>query len=104
MSSNTTGLCQDYVRKYHVSCLNYALLVQEKAERVHIAESEADHLHLVELLKDYVGLVGAVKDVLAERAKAFQNWRHAQGMVAKKKEQRARLEMSGRADKVFNEL
>ena len=47
--------------------------------------------------------MGAVKDVLAERSKAFQNWRHAQSMVAKKKEQRARLEMSGRADKVFDE-
>jgi sorting nexin-1/2 len=74
--------------------------VEERAERVHQGQAEADHLHLLELLKDYVALVGAVKDVFAERGKAFQNWRHAQSMVTKKKEQRARLEMGGRTDKV----
>ncbi len=75
--------------------------VEEKAESVHKSQAEADHMHLVDLLRDYVALVGAVKDVFAERGKIFQNWRHAAGMVTKKKEQRARLEMGGRTDKVM---
>ncbi|XP_067206777.1 sorting nexin-2-like [Linepithema humile] len=34
-----------------------------------------------------------------ERVKVFQNWQHAQTMLNKKREQKARLEQSGRTDK-----
>lgn len=69
-------------------------------EQVHRHQAEADYFFFYDLVKDYLALVGAVKDVLAERSKAFQNWQNAQTMVIKKKEQKARLEMSGRLDKI----
>ena len=73
---------------------------EEKAEQVHHRQAEADFYHFFELIKDYVALIGAVKDALNERNKAFQNWQHAQSMVIRKKEQKARLEMGGRVDKL----
>ena len=73
---------------------------EEKAEQVHHRQAEADFYHFFELTKDYVSLIGAVKGALNERSKAFQNWQHAQSMVIRKKEQKARLEMGGRVDKI----
>ena len=63
-------------------------------------QAEADYYHLLELLKDYVALVGAVKDALGERARAFQSWEHARHTLLRKREQRSRLEMGGRAERV----
>lgn len=40
-----------------------------------------------------------LQDVFHERVKVFQNWQHAQLMLNKKREQKARLEQSGRTDK-----
>ena len=74
--------------------------VEEKVEQVHSEQAEADYFYLFELVKDYVALVGAVKDARAERSKAFQAWQHAQSMVIRKKEQKSRLEMGGRTDKI----
>lgn len=110
--------------------LAYLAKVEEKVQEVHHNQAEADYFYLFELVKDYVALIGAVKEVLAERSKAFQvsdvqknmirglsfkkrmfinffyfsthfqTWQHAQSMVIKKKEQRARLEMGGKSDKI----
>lgn len=44
-------------------------------------------------------LYSSVQDVFHERVKVFQNWQHAQLMLNKKREQKARLEQSGRTDK-----
>ena len=74
--------------------------VEENVEQVHYRQAEADFNYFFELTKDYVALIGAVKDALNERTKAFQAWQHAQSMVMKKKEQRARLEMGGKTDKL----
>ena len=41
-----------------------------------------------------------MKSALGERAKAFQHWEHARHTLVRKREQRSRLEMGGRADKV----
>lgn len=80
--------------------LSHLAKAEEKVEAVHQQQAESDYFYLYELIRDYVSLVGAVKAVFAERNKAFQNWRHAQSMVMKKKEQRARLEMGGKSDKM----
>jgi len=80
--------------------LSNLAIVEEKVEKVQHRQADADHLHLFELFKDYVGLMGAVRDALTERQKAFQAWQHAQSMVLKKKEQRARLEMGNKLDKI----
>ncbi|XP_040579726.1 sorting nexin-2 [Lepeophtheirus salmonis] len=80
--------------------LSHLAKVEEKVESVQHEQSDADLFYLFELLKDYVGLVGAIKEAFHERDKAFQGWQHAQSMVIKKKEQKARAEMSGRFDKI----
>lgn len=53
-----------------------------------------------ELLKDYVALIGAVKAVFHQRVKVYQTWQHAQQMLNKKREAKAKLELAGRSDKV----
>ncbi|XP_015599224.1 sorting nexin-2 isoform X2 [Cephus cinctus] len=71
----------------------------EKVEIVRKAQSNSDFYQFGEMLRDYVALIGAIKDVFHERVKVFQNWQHAQMMLNKKREQKARLEQSGRSDK-----
>ncbi len=80
--------------------MSHLAKVEEKVEAVHHKQADADQIYLFELMKDYVSLMGAVRDALGERHKAFQAWQHAQSMVLKKKETRARLEMGGKADKI----
>ncbi|XP_043503512.1 sorting nexin-2 [Polistes fuscatus] len=71
----------------------------EKVEVIRRAQSNSDLYQFGEMLRDYVALMGAIKDVFHERVKVFQNWQHAQMMLNKKREQKARLEQSGRTDK-----
>lgn len=97
----------------------------EKVEGIRKTQSNSDLYQLGEMLRDYVALIGAIKvniisslsdicdlilctffytinmlqDVFHERVKVFQNWQHAQLMLNKKREQKARLEQSGRTDK-----
>ncbi|XP_043277267.1 sorting nexin-2 isoform X2 [Venturia canescens] len=71
----------------------------EKVEAVRRAQSNSDLYQFGEMLRDYVALIGAIKDVFHERVKVFQNWQHAQMMLNKKREQKGRLEQSGRSDK-----
>ena len=40
------------------------------------------------------------QDVFHERVKTFQTWQHAQVMLGKKRENKAKAEMTGRLDKV----
>lgn len=40
------------------------------------------------------------QDVFHERVKTFQTWQHAQTMLAKKREAKAKAELAGRMDKV----
>ncbi|XP_034943121.1 sorting nexin-2 [Chelonus insularis] len=71
----------------------------EKVEVVRRAQANSDLYQFGEMLRDYVALIGAIKDVFHERVKVFQNWQHAQMMLNKKREQKARLEQAGRSDK-----
>ncbi|XP_076164619.1 sorting nexin 1 isoform X2 [Ptiloglossa arizonensis] len=71
----------------------------EKVEVIRKAQSNSDLYQFGEMLRDYVALIGAIKDVFHERVKVFQNWQHAQMMLSKKREQKARLEQSNRTDK-----
>ncbi|XP_072761529.1 sorting nexin-2 [Anoplolepis gracilipes] len=71
----------------------------EKVEVIRKTQSNSDLYQFGEMLRDYVALIGAIKDVFHERVKVFQNWQHAQLMLNKKREQKARLEQSGRTDK-----
>jgi sorting nexin-1/2 len=39
------------------------------------------------------------QEVFHERVKVYQNWQHSQQMLNKKREQKAKLELSGKPDK-----
>ncbi|XP_014214644.1 sorting nexin-2-like [Copidosoma floridanum] len=71
----------------------------EKVEVVRKAQGNSDLYQFGEMIRDYVALIGAIKDVFHERVKVFQNWQHAQQVLNKKREQKARLEQTGRTDK-----
>lgn len=72
---------------------------EEKVEALHNDQANTDFSIMCELLKDYIALIGAVKDVFHERVKVYQNWQHAQLMLNKKREQKAKLELSGKPDR-----
>lgn len=44
-------------------------------------------------------MCGCFQDVFHERVKVYQNWQHAQMMLNKKREQKAKLELSGKPDR-----
>ncbi|XP_011310837.1 sorting nexin-2-like isoform X1 [Fopius arisanus] len=71
----------------------------EKVEVVRRAQGNSDLYQFGEMLRDYVALIAAIKEVFHERVKVFQNWQHAQMMLNKKRELKARLEQAGRSDK-----
>ncbi|KDR15997.1 sorting nexin-2-like isoform X2 [Zootermopsis nevadensis] len=73
--------------------------VEEKVEALHNEQANADFSVLCELLKDYIALTVAIKEVFHERVKVYQNWQHSQQMLNKKREQKAKLELSGKPDK-----
>lgn len=74
--------------------------VQEKVELLRTEQANSDFYILSEILKDYTGLLGAVKAVFHERVKVFQNWQHAQLQLTKRRENKAKLELSDKIDKL----
>ncbi|XP_018332545.1 sorting nexin-2 [Agrilus planipennis] len=73
---------------------------EEKVECLHIEQANTDFYILCEMLKDYLGLLGAVRDAFHERTKLFQHWQHSQQMLNRKREAKAKLELSSRNDKL----
>ena len=74
--------------------------VEEKVELLRSEQANSDLYILSETIKDYIGLFGAIKDVFHERVKVFQNWQHAQMQLTKKRENKAKLELQDRRDKL----
>ncbi|XP_065216585.1 sorting nexin-2 [Planococcus citri] len=74
--------------------------VEEKIESVHNEQANSDFSILCELLKDYIALIGAVKEAFHERVKVYQHWQHSQMMLTKKREQKAKIELTGRTEKL----
>lgn len=74
--------------------------VEEKVELLRSEQANSDHYILSETVKDYIGLLGANKDVFHERVKVFQNWQYSQLQLTKKRENKAKLELAGRNDKI----
>lgn len=74
--------------------------IEEKIEILRSEQSNSDFYILSEMIKDYIGLLGAIKDVFHERVKVFQNWQHAQIQLTKKRENKAKLELNQRGDKL----
>ena len=73
---------------------------EEKVELSLQDQADADYAYILELTRDYLALVAAVKEVLGERVKTFLAWQNAVNTLQKKREQRSRMELGGRLDKV----
>lgn len=80
--------------------LSHLADTEEKVEALHLEQANTDFFILCGILKDYLGLLGAVRDAFHERTKLFQHWQHSQQMLAKKRETKAKMELTNRTDKV----
>ena len=86
---------------FHLSrALEGLARTEEKVEVSLQDQADADYAYILELIRDYLALVAAVKDVLGERVKTFLAWQNAVNTLHKKREQRSRMELGGRLDKV----
>ncbi|KAH8039663.1 hypothetical protein HPB51_008256 [Rhipicephalus microplus] len=92
--------------------------VGERVEQLQGRQANHDFYCLAELVKDYLSLVGAIKDVFHQRVKAsgchqptqvklcflfvqvYQTWQHAQQMLARKREAKAKLELAAKSEKI----
>ncbi|RWS27615.1 Sorting nexin-2-like protein [Leptotrombidium deliense] len=84
-----------------LSCaLSQLAETEEKIEQLYAEQVNRDVSYLSELLKDYIALIGAVKDVFHQRVKVYQTWQHAQQTLMKKRDQKVKLELAGRQDKI----
>ncbi|KAE9420281.1 hypothetical protein Angca_004972, partial [Angiostrongylus cantonensis] len=82
--------------------LSHLTETEENAAALWSKQSEMDSIRFTECLSEYVGLVGSLKELFAERVRVWQNWQSAQQSLARKREQKARLELSGRNDRAFS--
>ncbi|XP_061172213.1 sorting nexin-2-like isoform X1 [Saccostrea echinata] len=73
---------------------------EERIETVHADQSDHDFFIMAELCKDYVALLGAVKEVFHERVKCYKSWKEAEATLTKKRENKAKLEIARKMDKV----
>ncbi|KAH8870865.1 Sorting nexin-2 [Schistosoma japonicum] len=65
---------------------------------LHALQADALTCHLVEYSREILGMVQACKDVLSERVRIYRTWRTAESNLRSKREQKIRMEMSGRSD------
>ena len=63
-------------------------------------QAQTDFYILAELFKDYIGLFGSIREVFHERIKLFKLWDHAQQVLLRSRENKAKCELTGRQDKV----
>ncbi|XP_013776606.1 sorting nexin-2-like isoform X2 [Limulus polyphemus] len=97
-SAAMLGNCEEHTALSRA--LSQLAEVEEKVEQVHMKQVNSDFFMLSEMLKDYIALIGTVKDVFHQRVKVYQTWQHAQQMLTKKREQKAKLELAGKSDKI----
>uniref|UniRef100_A0A7I4Y095 PX domain-containing protein n=2 Tax=Haemonchus contortus TaxID=6289 RepID=A0A7I4Y095_HAECO len=79
--------------------LSHLTETEENAAALWTKQAEMDSIRFTEALSEYVGLVGSVKELFAERVRVWQTWQTAQQNLARKREQKARLELSGKNDR-----
>ncbi|GIY04492.1 sorting nexin-1 [Caerostris darwini] len=97
-SAAMLGNCEEHTALSRA--LSQLAEVEEKIEQLQSQQAGQDFFLLAELLKDYIALIGAVKDVFHQRVKVYQTWQHAQQVLTKKREQKAKLELVGKTDKI----
>jgi sorting nexin-1/2 len=74
--------------------------VEEKLDSLHLDQADADFFVFSELIKDYINLITSIKEVFHERVKIFKTWKECEMMLTKKREQRAKLELARKMDKI----
>ena len=72
----------------------------EKMECIQQDQSNTDYYGFSETLSDYIRIISEIKEVFLVRVKCWQNWQNAVQNVAKKKEAQAKVQASGRVDKL----
>lgn len=97
-SAAMLSTCEEHVGLS--KALSQLVEIEEKIEILRTEQSNSDFYILSEMIKDYIGLLGAIKDVFHERVKVFQNWQHAQIQLTKKRENKAKMELNQRSDKI----
>ena len=63
-------------------------------------QTAADFALLCELLKDYIALIGSVREAFSWRAKAFQALAATELALSRKREQKGRLQMAMKTERV----
>lgn len=97
-STAILGNCEEH---NSLSCaLSQLATTHEKIEKVYERQTSNDFTYLAELLKDYIALIGSVREVFAQRVKAFQTLTANEQFLSKKREQKTRLELAMKHDKV----
>ncbi|XP_067139466.1 sorting nexin-2-like isoform X2 [Centruroides vittatus] len=97
-SAAMMGNCEEHTALSRA--LSQLAEVEEKIEQLQCQQANHDFYLLSELLKDYISLIAAVKDVFHQRVKVYQTWQHALQILTKKREQKAKLELAGKTDKI----
>jgi len=97
-STAILGNCEEH---NSLSCaLSQLAATHEKIEKVYEQQANNDITYLAELLKDYIALIGSVRDVFHERVKCFQNLSTTEQNLTRKREQKTRLELAMKHDRV----
>jgi len=72
----------------------------EKLETVYQDQSNTDYYGVSEKLADYLRLILEIKEVFMVRVKSWQNWQTAEQNLQRKKETEAKMQASGKTDKI----
>jgi len=99
--ATSVGLLATSEEAFHLArSLEGLSRTEEKVEMTLQEQADADFAYILELIRDYLALVNAVKEVMGERVRAFLAWQNAVNTLHKKREQRSRMELGGRLDKM----
>lgn len=72
---------------------------EERVGRLQIEQAESDYYGLAELLHDHLAMLESVKASLHERVRVYKAWKDAEVALNKKREEKVRNELGGKADR-----
>uniref|UniRef100_A0A1I8GBC6 PX domain-containing protein n=1 Tax=Macrostomum lignano TaxID=282301 RepID=A0A1I8GBC6_9PLAT len=72
---------------------------EERVGRLQIEQADSDYYGLAELLHDHLAMLESVRASLYERVRAYKTWKDAEMALTKKREEKVRNELGGKADK-----
>ncbi|OZC08907.1 hypothetical protein X798_03994 [Onchocerca flexuosa] len=80
-------------------CLSHLTETYENIDQLHGIQSDKDCALLAEGISEQLQIIYTLKELFFERVKIWQNWQGAQQNLTRKREMKARYELSGRTDK-----